>query len=156
MGILEHDIQNALSFICNLKVAVFNAFLDNLFLRRIQCMHMKTISGKVVSGAKRGRKLGFPTANVRYAGRLRGIYAVRVAVNDKLYKGVANIGYAPTFNRKTKLLEVYIFNFSRNVTGKNIEVEIVKKLRDEKKFASAAALVKEIRNDVRKAKKALK
>lgn len=117
---------------------------------------MKIISGKVTSGDKRGRKLGFPTANVKYSGRLSGIYAVRVRVNDKLHKGVANIGCAPTFNRGTKLLEVYIFNFSRNIAGKKIDVEIVKKLRSEKKFGSAEELVKEIKRDVLKAKRILR
>lgn len=113
---------------------------------------MKIISGKAVKGARRGRKLGFPTANIRYSGRLSGIYAVRVNIGRKQYGGAANIGTAPTFNRRKKLLEVYIFRFKRNIVGKKIEVEIVKKLRDEKKFDSAAALVKEIRKDVRKAK----
>ena len=116
---------------------------------------MKIISGKVISGAGRGRKPGFPTANVKYSGRLSGVYAVRVDIAGRRYKGVANIGYAPTFGRKTKLLEVYIFNFSRSITGKNIGVEIVKKLRDEKKFGSANELAKEIKKDVRKAKKIL-
>lgn len=117
-------------------------------LRRINSM----LSGKVMRGAKRGKKLGFPTANIKYRGRLGGIYAVHINVNGKKYNGVANIGYAPTFNRRKKFLEVYIFNFSRNITGKKIDVEIVKKIRDEEKFDSASELVKEIKKDVKKAK----
>src|SRR3989338_4168586 len=103
---------------------------------------MKIISGKVICGAKRGRKLGFPTANLKYSGKSNGIYAVRVQIDDKKYKGAANIGYAPTFNRKTKMLEVYIFRFNKNIIGKKIEVELVKKIRDEKKFGSLPALIK--------------
>ena len=113
---------------------------------------MKRISGIVIRGDRRGRKLGFPTANMKYSGRLRGIYAVRVRIGKKQYSGAANIGYAPTFNRKTKLLEVYIFGFRKNIVGKKIEVELIKNIRDEKKFDSAAALIKEIKRDVKKAK----
>lgn len=113
---------------------------------------MKKISGIVVRGDRRGKKLGFPTTNVKYSGRLRGIYAVRVQINGKRYKGVANVGYAPTFNRKTKLLEVYIFGFRKNIYGKKIDVQLVRKIRDEKKFSSVSELVKEIKKDVRKAK----
>lgn len=113
------------------------------------------ISGKVVAGAKRGKKIGFPTANIKYNGRLGGIYAVRVTLGGKTYPGVANIGYAPTFNRRKKMLEVYIFSFSKNIIGRKIEVKLVKKLRNEKKFDSVSELVKEIKKDVRKAKKIL-
>ena len=114
------------------------------------------ISGKVIQGAKRGRKLGFPTANIRYSGKLSGIYAVYICIDGKKYKGAASIGYAPTFRRRKKLLEVYIFNFSKNIVGKQVEVELVKKLRDEKKFASVGDLIKQIKKDVKEAKKILK
>ena len=113
---------------------------------------MKIISGKVIKGARRGRKLGFPTANIAFNGRISGIYAVRVHINGKKYNGAANIGYAPTFERKEKLLEVFIFNFRKNITGKKIDVELVKKLREEKKFNSISDLVKQIKKDVKEAK----
>lgn len=113
---------------------------------------MKIISGNVIGGAKRGRNIGFPTANLKYSGRLSGIYAVYVCIDGKKYKGAANIGYAPTFNRKTKLLEVYIFRFNKNIAGKKIEVELVKKIRDEKKLDSVKELVAEIKKDVKKSK----
>ena len=95
------------------------------------------IAGKVIKGAKRGRIIGFPTANIKY-------------------RGVANIGYATTFDQRWKLLEVYIFRFRKNIAGKKIDVEIVKKLRDEKKFGSVKELIKQIRKDVKKAKIILK
>ena len=110
------------------------------------------ISGKVVKGDRRGRKLGFPTANIKYNGRLSGIYAVKIMLGGKKYKGATNIGYAPTFDRKTKQLEVHIFGFSQNITGKTIEVTLVKKLREEKKFSSVEDLVKQIKEDVKRAK----
>ena len=116
---------------------------------------MKIISGKVIKGARRGRKLGFPTANVKFNGKQSGIYAVYIYINGKKYKGAANIGYAPTFERKEKLLEVFVFNFNKNIVGKNIDVELVKKLRDEKKFNSVGELVKQIKKDVKEAKEIL-
>ena len=115
-------------------------------------MVMKIISGKVIKGAKRGRKMGFPTANLKFSGRQRGIYAVYVHIDGKKYGGAANIGYAPTFGPREKLLEVYIFNFNKNITGKKIKIELVKKLRKEEKFDSIAALVKQIRKDVKQAR----
>ncbi len=114
------------------------------------------ISGIVIKGDRRGRKLGFPTANLKYRGRLHGVYAVYAYVNGKKYSGSANIGYAPTFGRREKLLEVYIFGFRKDIYGKKIEVEIVKKLRREKKFDSAKELVMQIKKDVRKAEQILK
>ncbi len=114
------------------------------------------ISGKVVKGAGRGRPIGFRTANIPLRNkRLRGVYAVYVLVNGRRYRGVANIGYAPTFSRKQKMLEVHIFSFSRNITGKKVSVELVKRLRGEKKFSSVDALAKQIKNDVKRAKKIL-
>lgn len=123
------------------------------------------ISGKVVTGAHRGKKIGFPTANIKFSPfwkkslaekEISGVYAVYVYIEGKKHKGAANIGYAPTFGTRRKLLEVYIFNFSRNIVGKKIDVQLVKKLREEKKFTSASELVKQIRKDVKNAKLILK
>ena len=114
------------------------------------------ISGKVISGARRGRKIGFKTANMKFNGKQRGIYAVYVHVDGKKYKGAANIGYAPTFGPREKLLEVYIFRFNKNILGKKIDVDLVKKLREEKKFDSVSELVKQIKKDVKEAKAILK
>ncbi len=113
------------------------------------------ISGRVIKGARRGKKLGFPTANLCFSGKHSGVYAVYVHINGRKYKGAANIGYAPTFGPREKLLEVYIFSFNRSILGKKIDVELVKKLRDERKFDSAEALVKQIKKDVKKAKSIL-
>ncbi len=116
---------------------------------------MKIISDKVIKGAGRGRKLGFPTANVKFNGRQQGIYAVYIYTNSKRYRGAANIGYAPTFGPREKLLEVYIFNFRKNILGKKIKIELVKRLRGEKKFVYVPALTEQIKKDVKIAKSVL-
>ena len=114
------------------------------------------ISGKVVNGAGRGNAIGFRTANIIiYNRKLKGVYAVFVLVNGRKYGGVANIGYAPTFSRKKKMLEVHIFNFSRNIMGSKIVVELVKKLRNEKKFSNVSELTSQIKKDVKKAENIL-
>ena len=115
------------------------------------------ISGKVVEGAKRGGKIGFPTANIHIGDdKLSGVYVVIVKIEGKRYKAIANIGYAPTFGRREKMLEVHIFNFSQDITGKDIEVELIKKLRDEKKFSSVEELAVQIKQDIKSAQKLLK
>lgn len=114
------------------------------------------ITGKVVHGWKKGRMLGFPTANVflkRQVSPLNGVYCVKVYIDDKEYSGVANIGVKPTFNGKRSLLEAHIFNFSHTIYGQVIEVEPLRKLRDEKKFDSIADLTSQIAKDVESAKK---
>jgi riboflavin kinase/FMN adenylyltransferase len=113
------------------------------------------ITGKVVHGWKKGRMLGFPTANVflkRQVSPLNGVYCVKVYIDYKEYSGVANIGVKPTFNGKRSLLEAHIFNFSHTIYGQVIEVEPLRKLRDEKKFDSIADLTSQIAKDVESAK----
>ncbi len=111
------------------------------------------LTGKVVKGAR--RKIGFTTANIVYMGQLHGVYAVYVHIDGRKYSGVANIGYAPTFGRRKKMLEVHILRFKENIIGKRIDVKLVKKLRNEKKFASADELTRQIKKDVKRAKSVL-
>ncbi len=110
-----------------------------------------SISGRVVHGAKRGRELGFPTANINLNKRhvpLRGVFAVSIkGVNDTTHLGVANLGTRPVFEEKKLLLETHIFDFDEMIYGKHIKVEFFKRLRDEKKFSSIDALVEQIEND---------
>ena len=111
------------------------------------------MSGRVVHGDKRGRTIGYPTANIylhRRATPLLGVYAVEVFGLDKEpLKGVANIGMRPTVNGKTCLLEVHIFDFAEDIYGRHVQVEFLTKLRDEKRFESIDALQLEIRKDER-------
>ncbi len=117
--------------------------------------HPYFVIAEVVHGDKRGRDLGFPTANLRlhHSVRLRrGIYAVRVRIDEAWYGGVASFGTRPTFDNGAPLLEVYIFDFSGSLYGKMIEVAFVHFLRDESKFESVEALVAQIEDDAAKAR----
>ena len=113
------------------------------------------IEGKVIKGAQRGRKIGFPTCNIilkNYIIPKFGVYAVNIKINKTLKKGIANIGYRPTFNGKKLLLEVNIFNFKRNLYNKNINVIFNKFIRPEKKFKNILQLKNQIKKDIRLAK----
>src|SRR5579863_753830 len=97
------------------------------------------VSGEVIHGDKRGRELGFPTANLRLdAGcRLRhGVYAVRVAHAGRRYDGVANFGRRPMFDTGAVLLEIFLFGFAGDLYGQNIDVAFIDWIREEKTFGS--------------------
>ena len=114
------------------------------------------IQGKVIKGDKRGRKIGFPTCNVKildYVIPKLGVYAVRVKTTKFVKKGIANIGYRPTFNGQNLLLEVNIFGINKNLYNKEINVDFIKFIRSEKKFKSLEQLKKQIKIDIIQAKK---
>ena len=117
-----------------------------------------SIQGKVQKGKQLGKKIGFPTANVDikdYVLACPGVYAVRVLIPNKknYFKGIANLGYRPTFNGKKILLEVHLFNFSGNLYNKYLSVEFFKFIRKEKKFKNMNQLRKQIKIDLLKTKK---
>jgi riboflavin kinase/FMN adenylyltransferase len=117
-----------------------------------------SIYGRVQKGKQIGKKIGFPTANIDikdYVLACPGVYAVRIKkINgDKYLKGIANLGYRPTFNGKKILLEVHVFNFSGNLYNKYLKVEFIKFIRKEKKFKNVGQLRKQITIDLLKAKK---
>jgi len=117
-----------------------------------------SIIGRVFHGDKRGRQLGFPTANVllkRRVSPLSGVFAVMVKTNNGEFKGVANIGARPTINGIRQQLEVHIFDFDENLYGQCIEVVVKKKLRPVIKFDSLEALTAQIRQDSEQAKQVL-
>ncbi|GAB4361662.1 MAG: bifunctional riboflavin kinase/FAD synthetase [Gammaproteobacteria bacterium] len=109
------------------------------------------ISGRVVHGDKRGRSIGFPTANIRLQHKvlpLSGVYAVEVfGLEHEPYIGVANIGTRPTVNGQQPLLEVNLFGFEGDLYHRYIHVDFVHKLRDEKRFDSLEALKAQIAAD---------
>ncbi|MFB1014218.1 MAG: bifunctional riboflavin kinase/FAD synthetase [Alteromonadaceae bacterium] len=114
-----------------------------------------SIIGRVFHGDKRGREIGFPTANVslkRKVSPITGVYAVQIKTIDGSYYGVANIGSRPTVSGTIAQLEVHIFDFSKNLYGQHIEVIILKKLRSEVKFESIDALTKQIDADTKQAR----
>jgi len=110
------------------------------------------IRGRVVAGRDRGGKLlGIPTANINLNDELcpkTGIYAVTVEFNGQKYKGVANIGYSPTFDDHQFTVEVHILDFSDNIYGKKIRINFIKRIRDEKKFSNISELVDQINLDI--------
>ena len=134
--------------ISNGKINIVNKYLDRNW----------SIDGKVNVGRKMGRKIGFPTCNIKlndYVIAKPGVYAVNILINKnkKLLRGIANLGYRPTFNQKEILLEVHIFNFSRNLYNKHLTIEFIDFIRKEKKFKNINQLKKQINLDIRKAKK---
>ena len=116
--------------------------------------------GKVVRGSHRGKSLGFPTANINLSQEVippLGVYAVNVFWEGKKYRGVANLGRRPSFSRNGRVkLEVHILNFHKNIYGKEIKVELLKKIRSEKYFSSREKLIRQIHQDAKKARNFIK
>ena len=130
-----------------------NLKLANNFLGR-----KWSIEGIVVKGRQMGKKIGFPTCNINlgnYVIAKTGVYAVRIFIekNKKTLKGIANLGYRPTFRQKKILLEVNIFNFNKNLYNKKLTIEFLKFIRGEKKFKGIKQLRKQIKLDIKEAKK---
>ena len=118
-----------------------------------------SVLGKVVQGDSRGEKLGFPTANLECGCDPLippGVYLVYVILDKKIFKGIANIGFRPSFYKKREgkvLVEVHILDFNKNIYGREMIVEIIQKLRDEKKFLTQEALIAQIKADEIKARR---
>ena len=120
-----------------------------------------SIFGHVVRGEGRGEKLGFPTANIRPDHDVLvsdGIYAARASWNNRRFKSVVYIGTKPTFHKKTndRSIEVFLFGVRKNLYGQKMEVTLIKKVRNDRPFSSAQALVVQIKKDVIAAQKILK
>ena len=117
------------------------------------------IGGHVVYGQQLGRKLGYPTANIRLGRRtspINGIFAVRVhGVSAGALPGVASLGVRPTVNGVEPLLEAHLFDFDGDLYGRRIDVEFVAKLRDEEKFSTLEAMVEQIDLDAAEARQLL-
>ncbi len=148
-------IQNKIVSSSSIRKQLENGNLDkaNKYLKRNW-----TIEGYVQKGRQLGKKIGFPTCNIDlgdYVIAKPGVYAVKVLVNNKLnyIKGIANLGYRPTFNQKKILLEVHLFNFSGNLYNKYLSVEFLKFIRKEKKFKNIEHLKKQIKIDLTIARK---
>jgi riboflavin kinase / FMN adenylyltransferase len=117
------------------------------------------VSGEVIHGEKRGRDLGFPTANIRLdpaCGLKHGIYAVRVAIGDMRHDGVASFGVRPMFDDGAPLLEVFLFDFDDELYGQTIDVALIGWIRHEQKFSSVETLKRHMLADVAQARDALK
>ena len=130
------------------KIIEVNSFLNRKW----------SIVGKVQKGKQLGKKFGFPTANINikdYVEACPGVYVVktRIQKNRRYIKGIANLGYRPTFNEKELLLEVHLINFSGNLYNKYLTVEFLRFIRKEKKFKNVNELKKQIRRDLLTVKK---
>jgi riboflavin kinase/FMN adenylyltransferase len=116
------------------------------------------VSRKVIHGDKRGRELGFPTANLELdtsCGLRHGVYAVRVGVDGRRYDGVANFGRRPMFDSGAVLLEVFLFDFAGDLYGRDIDVAFIDWIREEKLFSSVGELVRNMDNDAAQARAVL-
>ncbi|NLW97822.1 bifunctional riboflavin kinase/FAD synthetase [Luteimonas wenzhouensis] len=117
------------------------------------------VSGRVVRGQQLGRTLGYPTANLRFGGKvpaLRGIYATRVrGVADVPWPSVSSFGTRPTVGGVEPLLEAHLFDFDGDLYGRRIEVEFVARLRDEEKFPDLPTLVAQMHRDAGEARRIL-
>ncbi|MCZ0755416.1 bifunctional riboflavin kinase/FAD synthetase [Anoxybacillus sp. J5B_2022] len=118
-----------------------------------------TVKGTVVDGEKRGRTIGFPTANIELADDYLlpafGVYAVKIHIGKEAYNGVCNVGYKPTFHAERHgqpHIEVHIFDFADDIYGQTVTIEWHKRLRSEQKFSSIEQLVKQIERDQEQAK----
>jgi riboflavin kinase/FMN adenylyltransferase len=117
------------------------------------------VSGEVIHGDKRGRELGFPTANLKLApscGLKHGIYAVRVDIAGKRHDGVASFGRRPMFDDGAPLLEVFLFDFEDDLYGRTIDVAFIGWIRHEQKFESIDVLKRHMTADAAQARDSLK
>jgi len=176
----DYKMLRGLSRIYNYRLKVFgiirinNQPISSTYIRRLITTGQLTnaqkllarpvsILGTVIKGTGWGRRLGFPTANIDPHNEVippAGVYAVKIFYHNKKFKGITYIGGKPTFLRKKikiksqKLenIEVYIFNFKKNIYGENLEVQFINKIRDEKKFTNSLPLVRQIKKDITLAK----
>ncbi len=114
------------------------------------------LKGRVAKGRERGKKLGFPTANIipEYSPEnlQNGVYASLIEVDKQVYQSVSHIGPAETFAEHDNKIETFIFNFDNNIYGKRVELKLVKYLRNIKKFDEVSTLVAQIKIDCQQAK----
>ena len=119
------------------------------------------VDGVVKKGKRLGKKLGYPTCNINIKSYILpkiGIYTVKISIgkNKKIFKGIAYLGYRPTFGGKEIILEVNIFGIKKNLYNKKLRVYFLKLIRGEQKFKNSASLIKQMNKDVILAKKSLK
>lgn len=119
------------------------------------------LSGNVVKGDGVGKKIGFPTANIVPSKKFKlipaeGIYAVQIKIDEERYNGMLYIGTRPTFDKSQKMIEVNIFNFEKNIYGKDVTLFFRKRIRDDARFGSVEELSRQLENDRVEAMKILK
>ena len=133
------------------KISLGKITEANQLLSRPWC-----VKGRVIKGKRMGRKIGFPTCNIQlndYIVPKLGVYSVVVKTKYFKKKGIANIGYRPTFNGQNLLLEVNIFGINKNLYNKEVNINFIKFIRSEKRFKGLEQLKKQIKIDIIQAKK---
>jgi riboflavin kinase/FMN adenylyltransferase len=114
-----------------------------------------SIEGSIVSGAGRGTRLGFPTANLEMEPERAlpsdGIYASWAYTGERRYRSVTNIGVRPTFGEVDRIVELHIIDFEGDLYRQRVKIDIIHRLRDEKRFSTTDALQEQMRNDIRQA-----
>ncbi len=116
------------------------------------------LRGPVVHGRERGRKIGFPTANIQNRTECLppdGVYATRLALDDGAYASITNIGMRPTFAEPERTVEAHVFDFDRDIYGADVRLEFIERIRPERKFESAGALAAQIASDLKRAREIL-
>jgi len=151
--ISREDIDSIAVSSSNIRAALAAGDLEtaNLYLGKPFFM-----IGQVVRGNQMGRKIGFPTANIKMSDPDKiipgdGVYAVKVKEDNGTFNGMLNIGFRPTINGQTRTVEVNIFNFDKDIYDKQIEVEFICRLRKEEKFSGLEALKNQLAADKLKA-----
>lgn len=120
-----------------------------------------TIRGEVMHGSKKGKELGYPTANIHVDAAYKlipanGVYAVTIKLAGAEYSGMLNIGDNPTFDDKNWSIEVHIFEFNKNIYNQTVEISFIERMRDELKFSSVDQLIEQMKDDELNAKRILK
>lgn len=113
------------------------------------------IGGTVVKGKSRGKTLGFPTANIQTANDIAppGVFISKIGIGFEIFPSVTHVGTKPTFGEREPIIESYIIDYRNNLYGKNLRIMFLKKIRDEKKFETSAALSLQIRRDLDRAQR---
>jgi riboflavin kinase/FMN adenylyltransferase len=138
---------------------VRNALMDGAVKTAAELLNRPyQVSGSVIAGAKRGRTMGFPTANLDGVTTLLpkdGVYAVRAFIDGAGVAGAANIGPNPTFGESARKIEVHLIGFDGDLYGKTITIDFIERLRDTLKFNDVAELTEQMRRDVEQARQLL-
>ena len=161
--IYNYKIVKPLPLILNQKIissTYIRSLLEKGHLKRTNKLLNRnwSIEGIVKKGRQQGKKIGFPTCNIdikEYVIAKPGVYAVKVKQknSNRSLKAIANLGYRPTFNQKKILLEVHIFDFSGNLYNKYLSIEFINFIRKEKKFKNVNQLRRQIKSDLKVAKR---
>jgi riboflavin kinase/FMN adenylyltransferase len=164
---LSHQFGYKLSIIGDVKSKKTNTKFSSSTIRRniLQGSFEKVsqalgrnwfMEGKIIKGNQKARLINFPTANMKPGNHIlpkKGVYCVKIKFRGKSYRGIANFGERPTVNGVNLLLETHIFEFNKNIYGKELTVEFLTFIRPEKKFKDFKSLTNQIKKDVIKAKK---